>query len=1322
MQKLIVLLFLLASVSIHSQCGTNSGDPICRSSLAAAMFEYVYEDNLDIWDYDAAYFPNPFLDLQGNSELDIKIKILSYLKYDDGLTVFSYAHQQNSSFYPEAYITRIETLIYIMEAWNIPPDYSGSSPYNDVPTNSVFFGYVNKAFDEGIIGGGSNFNPFDLLTFSETIDWILNVLGTSYHPINEDLEDIHNYFVPGIYNPYNLGNLKGLNQGVFNHYAKNSFVIPDRKLNLNFSHFYSSSMIELPEGFFPIKPLGRGWSHNYNSYIMREENVGSSNDDLFYIVWPDGTIQIYNDSENEYITKGVFDDFDNFGTDEVTITKKNNVEYYFENLDDERNILYLRTITDHNGNEIFIKYENAEENDTKRIEYVEAPSGKRLYFYYYNNTDYLEEIHDPLGRTIQFTMNEYDSYRLDKFYDAKGNDTEYIYNSVTSNLPLSERYKVFILEEIKLPEGNRIRAEYDIENKKLNEYQFDDDDAIEIELDYNYEDDELNAQVSSTLPSGGNFVKNYTYNENGLITDYNSDTESVNITYPSNGINVMLPSSTNYNGLDIDYEYEDGNVTKIDIEGVIIEEFEYEDNDLTEHTDPNGNVTTFNYINHNLTKIIDANTNETNITYDQYGQVDIVTNQEDIQINYDYDGIDGALNKISAPEGIEIIYGYDLVNRIDSISNNGLTSFYEFDDNDNLKSFIDSGNVTTLYDYDRNDNLDKITLGNDNQSEINFTYDDQDRVEIENFEGLVKVYDYTDEGYLNWIRKPSDDVINYDYDNKGRLEENGTITDINYTSRNLIRDITNNTGTIHFTYNPKTNRVDDVETVHGFDLNYDWKDGGQIKEITYPTFNGNDVEVSYSYNSKNLVSFVYLEANGNTTLLAEFEYYKDDRLKKIDLSNQTSVDYYYDDAGRLKGIEHTNEVTGAVIYVSNLLLNNRGNIESQTESFQPIVPGNETVLENELIDYQYDDTNQITIAGTDNYDVDEDGNTIQIGSEASINYDIDDRLTNYQDFQINLSFKYNPFNQRVEENRDGVVTKYVRDVMNDNLIVELDNSNNPLNYYIYSPTGMLIARMKPNGDLFYYHGDIRGSVIAMTNANAEITHQYRYSDFGEILNFFEPANDFNPFRYVGVYGVEYDLADLYYMRARYYKPSIGRFLTQDPIWSTNLYLYANNNPIKNIDPSGQISIKTIFDLSSKFVDGIGVGGNFSAIAGGGYTGGVSFDFILSGKHASYCPLVNGSFGLGTGIEIGPSANISVAKKIGGNDISPSDYEGKNNYLSSSAGSINYSSADDGGSVFSASISTPSELGVSAGAIKSKNLLNISQFSHICGFVLNQIKF
>ena len=105
----------------------------------------------------------------------------------------------------------------------------------------------------------------------------------------------------------------------------------------------------------------------------------------------------------------------------------------------------------------------------------------------------------------------------------------------------------------------------------------------------------------------------------------------------------------------------------------------------------------------------------------------------------------------------------------------------------------------------------------------------------------------------------------------------------------------------------------------------------------------------------------------------------------------------------------------------------------------------------------------------------------------------------------------------------------------------------------------------------YYVTDVRGSVVAIVDENGNITHKYQYDEFGKVTQ--KEETDYNPFQYVGKYGVMYLNDHQYYMRARHYDPTIGRFLSEDPIWSTNLYPYADNNPVMGIDPAGLATIR-----------------------------------------------------------------------------------------------------------------------------------------------------
>jgi RHS repeat-associated protein len=81
---------------------------------------------------------------------------------------------------------------------------------------------------------------------------------------------------------------------------------------------------------------------------------------------------------------------------------------------------------------------------------------------------------------------------------------------------------------------------------------------------------------------------------------------------------------------------------------------------------------------------------------------------------------------------------------------------------------------------------------------------------------------------------------------------------------------------------------------------------------------------------------------------------------------------------------------------------------------------------------------------------------------------------------------------------------------------------------------------------------------------------YAYTPFGEIAG--SIGSLYNPFTYVGEFGVMSEGSNIYYMKNRYYDAATGRFIQKDPIGvaggQTNLYAYVGGNPVERIDPVG----------------------------------------------------------------------------------------------------------------------------------------------------------
>lgn len=121
--------------------------------------------------------------------------------------------------------------------------------------------------------------------------------------------------------------------------------------------------------------------------------------------------------------------------------------------------------------------------------------------------------------------------------------------------------------------------------------------------------------------------------------------------------------------------------------------------------------------------------------------------------------------------------------------------------------------------------------------------------------------------------------------------------------------------------------------------------------------------------------------------------------------------------------------------------------------------------------------------------------------------------------------------------------------------------------------GRPLYRSSAVGDIFY-HNDGLDSTMLVTDSSGNILNSYKYDAFGDLRSANETVS--NNIRFTGEFQ---DANDLIYLRARYYDPGDGRFLSQDSFLgdyndpgTLNRYAYADNNPVLYVDPSGHVSV------------------------------------------------------------------------------------------------------------------------------------------------------
>ncbi len=1142
--------------------------PIRRHDLAKIVYLGLLGSNTTT---PAEKFPTPFYDLQDSTIYYYKpAKVLSYLEYGDGISPFtrSFAH-----FRPSDSITRKDAAKVFAEAWNLPRASGGVSPFTDIQVGEYVYPWVKTLADSGIVYGNSGMfnasgNAQQKLTRNEAFIILYRMLQKLRKPTVHDSD----FYEPHLQTPFNLSQLPGMDGGAFNQYTQTSFAI-NGLLPLQLGEAYNSSSLELPDEFterstplygkvYAQQAIGPGWTHSYNAYIVPVfgDTAAVNTDDRLLVHWPDGSYHFYRlpaGTGAPYLcaTYGVYDSL-YVGSNGYEILKKDGSVFKFNPVFIAPSVAFiapLSAVADRHGNLLSLSY--TMKGNVPVLSAVADPAGRALQFTY-TDTSHPYQITGVAAATGNITRNvsfSYDSLSdLTGYTDAAGKGYQYFYGQT----PLDAH----LLLKIKLPRGNEINNTY--AKRKLtssranNTYQRD----VALTTDYSSSANPSVSAVVSTQRGSQTLYSATRRDKWGNLRSLSGSGMRMGAVY-GDAANPKKPTVIvdSSSGITITTSYDaKGNVLSVSKAAgglTLTESNTYNSrNDITSHTDARGKTTNYTYSGVNLSSVL-MPIGTTSLSYNGNGTVSGITNPSGINTAFGYNAY-GNLTSTTLAGLYANTASYDSASRIVKTTDAaGIDTRYTYDGNDNrLSERYDSvqSNILTLFGFDNNNNLTSITNALGDVTSLG--YDNQDELSTQSFGGFTRTNAYNADGSLQSYASPNNTQLAYSYDADGRLTADGYAA-YTYYADGKPATISHNGKTLSFRYDSLKRPAAIAYSDFAADtVKYSYDAAGNVTQIIYP---GSAFTANYAYDDNNRLTSV---KDGSNNTLAAYTYLTDGRLSQQSNGNGTSALYFYDAAGRPDSIANIFS-SGSLIAGYGFTKDALGNHLTETNNIPGGLPWPAFSSSTVGGAYSY---NRVQSYAGQSYTLDSNGNHKTSGSAITYSWDSKDNLLGYSSAALTAGYEYDGTEAR--RRRNG--RRYVLDPLhNNNVLMETDTLGNPLAIYVHG-AGLVCRIMPGTGAASYYHSDYRGSTTAVTSASQSVTHRYLYGAFGEQYGVQE-SGFANPFRYVGKYGVMYEDSLLYFMRARYYQPELGRFLGEDPVWGTNLYVYCENNPVTYVDFNGK---------------------------------------------------------------------------------------------------------------------------------------------------------
>jgi len=771
---------------------------------------------------------------------------------------------------------------------------------------------------------------------------------------------------------------------------------------------------------------------------------------------------------------------------------------------------------------------------------------------------------------LRFVFNR--AGKLLSIRDGQGNETVLSYGSSG------------FLEKIEGPGGKTISLQY-YKNKlalvqgpggEQTKYIYDEQDDLVKVVDSlgnttHYEYDDRHLLTSLARPDG--YKVSFSFDNNGKLQESVRNTDSERLTYITDTSQEMLSVVTGA-GRQWDYTFDArGNIASIsDLEGGV-QQFEWNKNDelikislngvgsfslgyddtghIVELRDPLGSVTRAQYgtLSELPEVLVDANGTARYFRYDTAGNLVYYEDGLNNVHNYIYDNF-GNILVHRTPMGKLLTYAYNASGSLTSFTRaDDKTSTWTYDTAGNLASAIDfSGQITQLR-YSSLGQLDAITY-NDGVS-ISFVRNLADNSTLVRDEIGTTLYQYDDLEHLVRITDQNDRSVGYGYDGDGLTSQ---LMYPNGMSVSILRD--------------RAGRTSGIDVSQGSSFTYSFS-GGTRTEVDL----SNGVKILYSYDKAgHIITLIYYSPNG--AQLKDFHYLYDavgNRIEKV--TDKSVYRFAYDAESQLT--EVTDPQGGVTQY----------EYDSEHNRISVVEAGITTAYKTNIL-------NQYVQVGDTKYSYDINGNMVEKRNPtrtAFFSYDLRGRLTQAVTADgETMSFEYDAFGQRTKKVTPEGSVSYVYDARG-NLLAEYDNNGEVIAVYVWGPAGNPLMTVR-SGNRYYYVTDALGVICGVIDESGQIVEEYRYDAYGrpqitdQLGNVLVESSVGNPLLFTAnMYEPE---LGLYYFGARYYDPTLGRFVSPDPLsrtYSENPYIYTANNPLNLVDrfglSSGSPSIGAITHLT-----------------------------------------------------------------------------------------------------------------------------------------------